>query len=135
MPSIVETSYEPLRSNPQSKLEGGASKSVGRQPQLDIIDIRHAAVEINVKGEIPKLLRPQEGPRRLPTLLLYDEKGLQLFEKVLEPMCRNTLRYLVLTGIIDYILGRVLLNKLRDPSLTAFSCCGCQGNSIWIPGT
>lgn len=49
---------------------------------LDIIDIRCAAVEINLKDEINTLLKPKDGPRRLPTLLLYDERGLQLFEEI-----------------------------------------------------
>ncbi|KXJ86110.1 C-type lectin protein [Microdochium bolleyi] len=49
---------------------------------IDIIDIRSDAVAFNLKQEIFQLFRPQEGPRQLPTLLLYDEKGLQLFEKI-----------------------------------------------------
>lgn len=51
-------------------------------PNLNIIDIRCAAVEINIKEEINSLFKAQDGPRRLPTLLLYDERGLQLFEAV-----------------------------------------------------
>jgi hypothetical protein len=50
--------------------------------KIDIIDIRHDAVEINLKDEILKSLRPDFGPKKLPTLLLYDERGLQLFEEV-----------------------------------------------------
>jgi L-histidine Nalpha-methyltransferase / hercynylcysteine S-oxide synthase len=49
---------------------------------IDIIDIRHDAVEINLKDEIMSSLRPHSGPKSLPTLLLYDERGLQLFEEV-----------------------------------------------------
>ena len=49
---------------------------------VDIIDIRHNAVEINLKEETLSSLRPQPGPKKLPTLLLYDERGLQLFEQV-----------------------------------------------------
>ena len=49
---------------------------------VDIIDIRHDAVEINLRGEIMDSLRPQSGPKTMPTLLLYDERGLQLFEEV-----------------------------------------------------
>lgn len=52
------------------------------KPVVDIIDIRTAAVELNLKQEIHDLLRPKEGPRKLPTLLLYDERGLQIFEEV-----------------------------------------------------
>jgi hypothetical protein len=35
-----------------------------------------------LKDDILSLFSPKEGPRMLPTLLLYDEKGLQLFEDV-----------------------------------------------------
>lgn len=49
---------------------------------LDIIDVQNARVEINLKDEILSQMNPEEGPRTLPTLLLYDEKGLQLFEEV-----------------------------------------------------
>lgn len=49
---------------------------------LDIIDVQNARVEINLKDEILSQMSPEQGPRTLPTLLLYDEKGLQLFEDV-----------------------------------------------------
>jgi hypothetical protein len=49
---------------------------------IDIIDIRHDAVEINLKDEILTSLKPESGLKILPTLLLYDEQGLQLFEEV-----------------------------------------------------
>ncbi|KAH8596089.1 DUF323 domain protein [Bisporella sp. PMI_857] len=48
----------------------------------DIIDIRHDAVEISLKDDIIKQLTPETGLKQLPTLLLYDEKGLQLFEEI-----------------------------------------------------
>ncbi|KAL2066365.1 hypothetical protein VTL71DRAFT_2436 [Oculimacula yallundae] len=51
-------------------------------PKIDIIDIRHDAVELSLKDEILNSLKPQEGLKRLPTLLLYDERGLQLFEEI-----------------------------------------------------
>jgi uncharacterized SAM-dependent methyltransferase len=49
---------------------------------IDVIDIRRDAIEIKLKDEIMNSLRPQSGPKTLPTLLLYDERGLQLFEEV-----------------------------------------------------
>ena len=79
MPGVAE---------PQVVLNGGAPKSKGLlstptpKLDLDIIDIRRAAVEINLKEEILSMFQPKDGPRKLPTLLLYDEKGLQLFEEV-----------------------------------------------------
>lgn len=49
---------------------------------LDIIDIQNARIDINLKDEILTQMNPEQGPRTLPTLLLYDERGLQLFEDV-----------------------------------------------------
>lgn len=77
----IATPVESLVPFPSLGLGKGSSR-VNKRPQVDIIDIRQARVEINLKEEINKLFRPQEGPRTLPTLLLYDEKGLQLFEEV-----------------------------------------------------
>ncbi|KAI1205698.1 C-type lectin protein [Annulohypoxylon truncatum] len=82
MPSVVESPYEPQLPTSQSKLEKGAGKTAERPSDIDIIDIRRSSVEINLKEEIHRLLRPPEGPRRLPTLLLYDKTGLQLFEEI-----------------------------------------------------
>lgn len=50
--------------------------------KIDIIDIHRDAVEINLKEDVLTSLRPESGPKQLPTLLLYDERGLQLFEEV-----------------------------------------------------
>lgn len=77
-PHAVDAFTGPTALTPANK----TGESVGLQKDVDIIDIRQAAVEINLKGEIHKLFRPEEGPRKLPTLLVYDEKGLQLFEQV-----------------------------------------------------
>lgn len=49
---------------------------------IDIIDIRCDAIEVDLKVEILSMLKPAIGPKKLPTLLLYDERGLQIFEKV-----------------------------------------------------
>lgn len=51
---------------------------------IDIIDIRRDAmgVELDLGREIMEQLAPERGMKRLPTLLLYDEKGLQTFEEV-----------------------------------------------------
>lgn len=48
----------------------------------DIIDIRGEHVEINLKDQIISQFNPEDGPRKLPTLLLYNEKGLQIFEDI-----------------------------------------------------
>jgi hypothetical protein len=63
----------------------------------DIIDIRRAEVEINLKTEVLSLFRAKDAPRTLPTLLLYDERGLQLFEEVSLLCHRHFLRAGALT--------------------------------------
>ncbi|KAK2616840.1 Ergothioneine biosynthesis protein 1 [Conoideocrella luteorostrata] len=58
-------------------------KKAQAEEALDIIDIRSNKVDFNLKDEIASHFNPPDGgPRRLPTLLLYDEKGLQLFEDI-----------------------------------------------------
>lgn len=55
-------------------------------PSPDIIDIRRSLVETDLKQDVMSLFNPTHGPRQLPTLLLYNEKGLQLFEDVCTPL-------------------------------------------------
>lgn len=48
-----------------------------------IIDIRSDTAGIELKQEILNGLKPSDGKEKtLPTLLLYDEQGLKLFEKI-----------------------------------------------------
>ncbi|KAF2275579.1 uncharacterized protein EI97DRAFT_433991 [Westerdykella ornata] len=48
-----------------------------------IIDIRTGPTEVDILRDIKLGLRPQnDGEKKLPTLLLYDEQGLRLFEKI-----------------------------------------------------
>ena len=51
--------------------------------QADIIDIRGDAVEFDLKADVETMIAGDPGARKLPTMLLYNEKGLQLFEEVL----------------------------------------------------
>jgi hypothetical protein len=67
---------------PFSRGKFGEWKNYASVPKIDIIDIRHDAVEMNLKEEILTSLKPETGAKTLPTLLLYDERGLQLFEEV-----------------------------------------------------
>ncbi len=64
---------------------GGGRNDVRKaaEASVDIIDIRSKAVEINLKEDILSQFHPKTGPRTLPTLLLYNERGLQLFEDVI----------------------------------------------------
>jgi hypothetical protein len=65
-----------------SEPKGGAIRGLDG---VDIIDIRQVAVETNLREELLSLFHPKEGLRQLPTLLLYNERGLQLFEEVWAP--------------------------------------------------
>ena len=79
----------PSASNEASEFTGGKTlhsfqkhKDISNIPKIDIIDIRHDGVEVNLRDEILGSLKLQTGLKTMPTLLLYDERGLQLFEEV-----------------------------------------------------
>lgn len=63
-------------------LKSATTTTTTTQRALDIIDIQNARIEVNLKDEILAQMNPEQGPRTLPTLLLYDERGLQLFEEI-----------------------------------------------------
>jgi len=81
-PSALQGPVESFRYKATTPLKTVGSELDTKNTSIDIIDIRHDTVEINLKEEILKSLRPESGPKSLPTLLLYDERGLQLFEEV-----------------------------------------------------
>lgn len=59
------------------------SEHVSRASVPGIIDIRSDAAGIELQQLIRNGLRPQDGKEKtLPTLLLYDNKGLKLFEQI-----------------------------------------------------
>lgn len=82
MTVATQTAVVSIGVAPVNKTGSTVTPPPASSPDLNIIDIRCAAVEINIKEEINTLFKAQNGPRRLPTLLLYDERGLQLFEAV-----------------------------------------------------
>ncbi|KAJ4380386.1 Ergothioneine biosynthesis protein 1 [Neurospora sp. IMI 360204] len=84
MPSAETMASTPNGALGQLKTTGKhvLSKLQQQTSNADIIDIRRVAVEINLKTEITSMFRPEDGPRQLPTLLLYNESGLQLFERI-----------------------------------------------------
>lgn len=56
---------------------------IARSGGREIIDIRRDHEEISLTEEIRKGLQPADaGEKCLPTLLLYDEAGLKLFEDI-----------------------------------------------------
>jgi uncharacterized SAM-dependent methyltransferase len=85
--------------------------------KIDIIDIRRDAVEINLKEDVLTSLRPESGPKQLPTLLLYNERGLQLFEEVSlrqpSSQCRYVLTRKKITYLDEYYLTNAEINVLQ----------------------
>lgn len=66
-----------------SELAFSPSKSPLKSPsQHNIIDIRRSKLELSLKDEILAGLKKPEGEKTLPTLLLYDAKGLKLFQDI-----------------------------------------------------
>lgn len=51
-------------------------------PQINIIDIRQHVIDMDLSNDIMSMLKPETGPKKMPTMLLYDEAGLQIFEEV-----------------------------------------------------
>ncbi len=50
---------------------------------VSVIDIRQKGLGVSLVDEIREKLRPGKGEeKRLPTLLLYDERGLKIFEDI-----------------------------------------------------
>ena len=56
---------------------------LGEKEGPSIVDIRSGLLDTDILGAMRTMLRPGEGQvKSLPTLLLYDEKGLKLFEDI-----------------------------------------------------
>ncbi|TQV92647.1 DUF323 domain-containing protein [Cordyceps javanica] len=85
MPAVREAfAAQPVAFGSGSLVAAGDVATPRKMPtqHIDIIDIRGEQVDFNLKEEIASCLNPVSGHRTLPTLLLYDEKGLQLFEDI-----------------------------------------------------
>jgi uncharacterized SAM-dependent methyltransferase len=80
-----------------------------------IIDIRREIDERSILGDIKRGLRPEKGQEKtLPTLLLYDEAGLKLFEKItyLEEYYLTNAEIEVLETYADHIAERIQPNSI-----------------------
>lgn len=86
MPQAVSVNAVPVAASVSGPGDlKGATNGVPPIPATavpDIIDIRRSLVESDLKTDVLSMFNPSNGPRRLPTLLLYNERGLQLFEDV-----------------------------------------------------
>lgn len=91
-----------------------------RKMPVDITDIRNGQVDFDMKGDIISMMNPSQAQRSLPTMLLYNEKGLQLFEEV---RCDATalivpimLINLQITYLDEYYLTNAEIELLREYS-------------------
>ncbi|KAJ3566531.1 hypothetical protein NPX13_g7096 [Xylaria arbuscula] len=80
MPSLLQTRVETQFASRPARGAYKPRQGATETPLVDIIDIRRDTVKADLKEEIHRLFHSR--PRELPTLLLYDEKGLQFFEKI-----------------------------------------------------
>lgn len=77
--SVPENTSHSLKSNGASNTSSGNPAVGGNR----IIDIRQDREELSLHKAILDGLKPTDGAeKRLPTLLLYDEAGLKLFESI-----------------------------------------------------
>lgn len=68
---------------PLRLIEATLSKEMPSKASTEIIDIRPGPTEFDILQDIKDGLRPEAGGEKtLPTMLLYDEAGLRLFEKI-----------------------------------------------------
>ena len=75
-----------------------------------IIDIRRQEIRFSVLDDMRRKLRPRNGKeKKMPTLLLYDEKGLKLFEEItyLEEYYLTKAEIEVLEKYADHIVERI----------------------------
>lgn len=81
-----------------------------QKSQTEIIDIRPGPTEFDILQDIKDGLRPGAGGEKtLPTMLLYDEAGLRLFEQItyLEQYYLTNAEIEVLETYADQIAQRV----------------------------
>ena len=82
---------------------------------VPIIDIREGEFDFSLVDDIHKQLEARQGhEKRLPTLLLYDEQGLKLFEDItyLEEYYLTNAEIEVLTNHADEIARNICAGSL-----------------------
>ena len=75
-----------------------------------IIDIRRQEIGFSVRDDLRQQLRPGDGKeKKMPTLLLYDEKGLKLFEDItyLDEYYPTKAEIEVLEAYADHLAERI----------------------------
>lgn len=96
---------------------------------VTILDIRNDRARVELKSDIRKSLDVALGEQKsLPTLLLYDERGLRLFEKI------TYLDEYYLTGEEIEVLEQYaadIADKIADNSMIIELGSGCVTSSRW----
>jgi len=77
---FIRASWD-AESTPLRKIKTTACEKMPFKTTTDIIDIRTGETEFGILKDIKNGLRAG-GEKTLPTMLLYDEAGLRLFEKI-----------------------------------------------------
>ncbi|KAL9109487.1 MAG: hypothetical protein Q9227_005822 [Pyrenula ochraceoflavens] len=80
-----ETSYKSTILTPikRNLSETGAKMVMNKGDHVEVVDIRQEKLELALPQLILDGINPKNGsPRHMPTLVLYDETGLKLFEKI-----------------------------------------------------
>ena len=120
--------FEPKASYEGQTLGAKMMPHSGSSSKIHTIDIRRDGVEINLQADILSSLKPESGPKSLPTLILYDERGLQLFEEV-----RPTL-LAVLPGAYKDYRSRIWTNTTSQ-MLRLMCSQNLGGHTLWLHGS
>ena len=84
--------------------------SLTTREDASIIDIRHREIQFSIYDDLQSQLRPEDGgEKKLPTMLLYDEQGLKLYEEItyLEEYYLTNAEIDVLKRYADHIAERI----------------------------
>lgn len=107
--TVTSAEAVPAKNKPQAKTARADSLTT------NIIEIRQDREEFNLLGDIKNGLRPADGGEKsLPTLLLYDEAGLKLFEKItyLEEYYLTNSEIEILETYASHIAERIQPNSI-----------------------
>jgi len=77
---------------------------------VSIVDIRRGEIAFSILDEMKRMLRPSAGKeKKMPTMLLYDEAGLKLFEEItfLDEYYLTNAEIEVLHRYADHIAERI----------------------------
>ena len=81
--TILQSDFSTPHANYKSTLAKASGRRNNDKTGLQIFDIRRGKDELCQRNDITEALSSNaDGGRVLPTLLLYDEDGLKLFEKI-----------------------------------------------------